>query len=159
MRSTKKSNLYRAIILWLLKGNTRRMVGKKSRTDMLEKLTDSQKELMLQVKEEWINFCLGGNTEVNRQIAAEGIRWIYGLAKLKSPFVIFVNGPMECQFAIWFLKAMLKNGTPDQVWDQVGDQVWDQVGDQVRAQVGDQVWDQVWAQVCDQVSDLVSDQF
>ncbi len=108
----------------------------------LEKLTKEQANLIPIVRDEWINFCLGGDDSINRKMAMEGIRWMYGKAKLQNPFVIFVNGPMACQYAVWFIKAMIKN---KKFMTQVRDQVWDQVGDQVRAQVGDQVRDQVRA--------------
>ena len=141
----------------------------------LEKLTDEQIKIMHETREEWIKFCLGGDNSINRDMAAQGIRWIYGLAKLDSPFVIFVDGPMQCQMAVWILKSWFKDRkffsqTVDQVGDQVRDQVWnqvwaqvrsqavDQVSDQVGDQVRDQVWNQVRAQVGDQVWNQVGDQ-
>ena len=145
----------------------------------LNELTKKQEASMSETRDEWIKFCLGGDNSINRQMAMEGIRWMYGKAKLKNPFVIFVNGPMSCQYAVWVLKSWIKDNkfmvqvgdqvrdqvgaqvraqVRDQVWAQVGDQVWAQVGDQVRAQVRDQVGDQVWAQVGDQVWDQVMDQ-
>ena len=106
----------------------------------IEKLTKEQEALLPVVRDEWVKFCLGGDTEINRKVAADGIRWIYGLAKLDSPFVIFVDGPMACQYAVLFIKAMMKDKKlTDQVGAQVGDQVGAQVGDQVMAQVGAQV--------------------
>src|SRR5687767_1326198 len=84
---------------------------------MLTNLSTEQEALIPVVREEWIKFCLGGNTEINCKVAAEGIRWIYGLSKLDAPFVIFVDGPMACQYAIWFIKAMLKDKKlTAQVW-------------------------------------------
>jgi hypothetical protein len=121
----------------------------------IKKLTPQQEALIPVVREEWIKFCLGGNTEINRKVASDGIRWIYGLAELESPLVVFVDGPMACQYAVWFIQAMLKD---KKLGNQVGDQVGDQVRDQVRAQVGAQVWGQVRDQVRDQVWNQVRDQ-
>ncbi len=84
----------------------------------LEKLTEEQGKLIPVIRDEWINFCLGGNSEINRDIATEGIRWIYGLAQKKPPFTIFVDGPMQCQVAVNFLKFILKNKNMAQVRDQ-----------------------------------------
>ena len=126
---------------------------------MIKTLTKEQEALMHQVRKEWIEFCLGGNTKINREIAMEGIRWIYGLAKKPQPITIFVGGPMEAQYACWVLKALVKNKKWfAQVLAQVRDQVRDQVSDQVSAQVRDQVSDQVSDQVRDQVLAQVSDQ-
>ena len=93
----------------------------------LETLNAEQSALIPKVKEDWVRFCLGGDTSINRELAMDGIRWIYGKAKLKSPFVIFVDGPYACQVAVWFLRAWLKNKNMAQVGDQVRDQVRDQV--------------------------------
>ena len=102
----------------------------------LNELTKKQEASMSETRDEWIKFCLGGDNSINRQMAMEGIRWMYGKAKLKNPFVIFVNGPMSCQYAVWVLKSWIKD---NKFMVQVGDQVRDQVGAQVRAQVRDQV--------------------
>jgi uncharacterized protein YaaW (UPF0174 family) len=131
---------------------------------MLSKLTKEQKNLMVEVMDEWIKFCLGGDTTINRKDAIDGIRWIYGLAKKKSPFVIFVSGPMECQWACWFLKAYFKDNERISAWfSKINDKIRSNFGSdvlcQVRSQVNDnvreQIHDQVYAKIKDQVSTQV----
>ena len=116
----------------------------------LEKLTDKQVELMEKVKSEWLGRLFVDRKPCDRRRAMELIQWLYSLAKLEKPLVIFVNSPAGAQIA-----ANILNGAQvgNQVWDQVRAQVGNQVGDQVGAQVGNQVWDQVRAQVRAQVGD------
>ena len=75
---------------------------------LIEKLTDEQHKLIPIIRDEWIDFCLGGNTEINRDMASKGLRWIYGLANLDSPRIIFVNGPFACQIAVWLIEELSK---------------------------------------------------
>ena len=132
----------------------------------LENLSPRQIEMLDDVREEWLLFCLGGNTEINREIAANGIRWIYSLAKLQNPFIIFVGGPMEAQYVNQSIKAVYVNQSikavekynkltaqvADRVWAQVAAQAADQVANQVAYQVAAQVAAQVRAQVANQVA-------
>ena len=109
-------------------------------TKRLEKLSEEQAALIPAVTDEWVKFCLGGDSTINRQAAAESLRWMYGKAKLQSPFVIFVDGPLACQYAAWFVNALVRDKKSSA---QVSAQVRDQVLAQVSAQVRDQVRDQV----------------
>jgi len=132
----------------------------------LEKLTEEQIAKMDEVKRYWLNYIFSCKNSLDREKAKISIDWLYKLAGRKEPIVIFVDSPMACQYAVVYLKELVKlcpqlfggDQVGDQVWAQVGDQVRDQVRAQVRAQVWAQVRDQVWAQVGAQVRDQVWDQ-
>ena len=125
----------------------------------IDTLTSEQTELISEVRESWIKFYLAGDSGLNRESASNGIRWLYGLAKLKPPFIIFVDSPMACQYASSVVKAWLGNGIIfDQVSSQVCSQVDSQVFDQVISQVDRQVCDKVISQVFDQLSSQVISQ-
>jgi hypothetical protein len=102
---------------------------------MLNELSSEQKDLMVKVRQEWLDRIFSCTNTINREDASRGIDWMYALSKLNEPIKIFVDSPLGCQYAIWMLKALLKSA-----------QVRAQVGDQVRDQVGAQVWAQVRAQ-------------
>ena len=104
---------------------------------------------MQQVREEWIDFALINNEPLDIPKAKEGIKWLYGLAKLPEPTYIVMDSPLGCQMAANILKGK-------QVWEQVRAQVRAQVGAQVRAQVWEQVWAQVRAQVVEQGIEYIS---
>lgn len=130
----------------------------------LESFTKEQEALIPVVRDEWVKFCLGGDNSLNREMASKGLRWIYGLAKLDEPRVVFVDGPFACQMAVWYIEELSKNKILDKklkasvrdsvasvasVWDSVGasvrDSVQASVRDSVRDSVGASVWDSVGA--------------
>jgi len=101
----------------------------------LEKLTKEQEELMPVVRDEWIKFCLSGDTSVDEKKCVEGINWIYSLAKLKNPtFISFAEGPMAAQLIFSAFPNMLKAiGVKG---NSVGNSVENSVGNSVRNSVG-----------------------
>ncbi|MBV7534079.1 DUF6745 domain-containing protein [Chitinophaga sp. sic0106] len=128
----------------------------------LERLTNEQEQKMLQVRDFWLNYIFSCKTAINKDAAKIGIDWLYNSIGKKSPVVIYVDSPMGCQYAVAYLKEIIKvigvNSSTDQVRAQVRAQVVAQVWAQVVAQVGDQVRAQVWDQVRDQVRAQVVDQ-
>jgi hypothetical protein len=131
---------------------------------MLEKLNSKQEQILIDVKNEWINR-LFSCPEVNNVKATEGINWLYEFCKLDKPKdIIFIESPMQAQFIINLIvnvsdhilkKLNVKSNNIMAV--QVRGQVWDQWWDQVRSQVSDKVSDKVRSQVSEKVSDKVSD--
>lgn len=63
---------------------------------MIEKLTAEQEALIPVVANEWINRLHSG-AEIDKEAAAEGIKWLYSLASLSEPEVVFVDSPMAAQ--------------------------------------------------------------
>jgi hypothetical protein len=133
----------------------------------IESLTAEQLAKLPEYRAKWLAIGLATGPS-DEDVALGGIRLAYEAAGLPAPkLVIRLGSPMAGAHGA----AILKNGLPaqvgdqvgaqvrdqvrDQVWAQVGAQVWAQVGDQVWDQVRDQVWDQVWAQVRAQVGDQV----
>jgi hypothetical protein len=120
--------------------------------EKLEKLTKKQEQLMVKVRNEWIDLSLSGKMDKEEVMA--GVKWLYYASNLKEPEVVFIEGPDD------FAKKL---GLRDSVGDSVRDSVWDSVrasvGDSVRASVGDSVrasvWDSVRASVWDSVGDSV----
>ena len=121
----------------------------------LEKLTPEQETKMLEVKNFWLNYINSCKNNIDRPRATNAINLLYKSVGRENPIVIYVDSPMSCQYAVYYIKALFSK-LPEaiksaQVWGQVRDQVRDQVWAQVGAQVGDQVRDQVWGQVWAQV--------
>src|SRR3990167_4308459 len=138
---------------------------------MIKKLTTEQEKKMIKIKNKWLDYIFSCKNSTNREQATIAIDWLYKFCGLNEPIIIYLESPLACQYAIPYLREIVKILPMDknplaQVWDQVGDQVWNQVWDQIRDQVGDQVWDQVryqvwdqvWNQVWNQVGDQVWDQ-
>ncbi len=133
---------------------------------MLKKLTPEQVLLAIQVRDEWLNHVFKSDIPLDKELAIEGVKWLYSLAKMPTPYVVVLDSPRSCQIAANILKKetlfQVEDQVRDQVWKQVWKQVRAQVGAQVRnqvgAQVGYQVWRQVAAQVAAQVGAQVGDQ-
>ena len=108
----------------------------------LESLTPEQEALIPIVRDEWLNlFHDEGPQRMNRPDVEEGIEWLYGLAGLDKPLVVFVESPMGCQLAPHFFRQMgkedvLRDIRTNSVWHSVRDSVWDSVWDSVMASVG-----------------------
>ena len=124
----------------------------------LESLTPEQEALIPIVRDEWLNlFRDEGPQRMNRPDVEEGLEWLYGLAGLDKPRVVFVESPMGCQLAPHFFRQLGKEDGLDKinVEDSVGRSVWRSVEDSVWASVEDSVWDSVWASVEDSVGNSV----
>jgi hypothetical protein len=122
----------------------------------LEKLTPEQEALMAAVRDEWISFALVSKEQMNKPAVKQGIEWIYSLAKLKQPEIIYAKSPMACQIianlygnpSVWdsvgdSVRASVRASVRDSVWASVRDSVWDSVRDSVWDSVRDSVWDSV----------------
>ena len=129
---------------------------------MLKKLTPEQVLLAIQVRDEWLNHVFKSDIPLDKELAIEGVKWLYSLAKMPTPYVVVLDSPRSCQIAANILKKETLFQVEEQVWNQVGAQAATQIRAQVRAQVADQVWDQVrgqvWNQVWNQVREQVADQ-
>jgi len=63
----------------------------------LESLSAEQEKLMYDVRDEWIDFCLGGHDEVTT--TQEQVDWLYSLASLPAPRMMIVDSPKAAMFA------------------------------------------------------------
>lgn len=64
---------------------------------MLEKLTKEQEYLAVKVRDEWINFALGGDTSINEDALKEWLNFCYNKINQKTPLYEIVGGPFEAQ--------------------------------------------------------------
>jgi hypothetical protein len=137
--------------------------------EKLEKLTPEQEVIKLKIKNFWLDYIFSCKNSINKEQAKIGIDFIYNLANLKQPQVIYVESPIGCQIANLYLKEYLKlkpellkdkiTSVGASMRDSVGDSVEDSVEASVRASVwasvrasvGDSVWDSVRASVGDSV--------
>ena len=107
---------------------------------MLEELSIEQEAKMLEVRDFWKDYIFSCKNSINKEQAKIGIDFIYRLAKLKQPKIIYVDSPMGCQIANMYLKGylkVLKQQLPASVGDSVRDSVWDSVRASVRASYED----------------------
>lgn len=67
---------------------------------MLNKLTKEQEDLMVDVRDYWINKLISCSNTINKEKATASINWLYTLSKLSPPKrIIFTESPMGCQYA------------------------------------------------------------
>ena len=64
----------------------------------IEKLNPEQEEIMLQVKQEYLDKLFKCETKFDKEACVKGIEWMYSLAKLKKPIVIVVDSPLAAQY-------------------------------------------------------------
>lgn len=116
---------------------------------MIEKLTEEQESLKVVVHDEWINFCLGGDTSIDRDIAKKGIDWIYSLNNLPPPkYYAFAEGPLAAQLIANVFPSVCKsNKLPinsdsvlNSVWKSVSESISESISESVRESVSDSVW-------------------
>ena len=135
---------------------------------MLEKLTEEQKKLMLQTRDEWINLFFDNvknQKGIDKTMFEEGIEWLYtDLLHKPKPKVVYCDSWISCLITIAILKdKKLNKLIKDELGSSIRASVWDSVGDSVGASVwasvGDSVWSSVetsvWASVWDSVETSV----
>ena len=135
----------------------------------IEKLTSDQEALIPIVRDEWINFCLGGDTSIDKKECIDGIQWLYSLAKLKNPpFIAFAEGPLAAQLIASVFPNVLKaigikkpvensvrKSVRNSVWNSVENSVRNSVKNSVENSVGNSVWSSVRKSVWDSVRNSV----
>ena len=72
----------------------------------LEKLTPDQEILLNQLKDNWLNKVFNLSNKFDKDKAKQSIKWLYELADLEKPVVIFVANPLASQYAIDILKNL-----------------------------------------------------
>jgi hypothetical protein len=138
----------------------------------LEKLTQEQKDIMIETRDFWINK-FWQTKEIDKEKFETGIEWLYNdLLGKDKPKIIYCDSWISCLITISVLKnnmdsvrssvrASVSDSVIDSVRASVSDSVWDSVrasvSDSVRASVSDSVSDSVWASVSDSVWDSVWD--
>ena len=143
---------------------------------MLEKLTEEQKKLMLQTRDEWINLFFDNvknQKGIDKTMFEEGIEWLYtDLLHKPKPKVVYCDSWISCLITIAILedkklnklikdelgssiRASVWSSVEASVWDSVGASVWDSVWDSVGDSVEASVWDSVGASVWDSIWDSV----
>ena len=60
---------------------------------MLNKLNKEQEELKEKLREEWISYCLSGNSELDYEKAEQGIEFIYDRVKKPKPLILVADSP------------------------------------------------------------------
>ena len=119
---------------------------------MKTKLTKEEENLLFVIKDKWLNFAFGVDEFIVEKFN-KGIDFIYTISNLPKPKKIFVDSPLEMQYACQILKnhkqieQQVRQQVEQQVEQQVRQQVWQQVGQQVGQQVEQQVRQQVSQQV------------
>ena len=135
----------------------------------LEKLSEEQEKLMLQVRDEWIDLALKENTNgINKKMFEEGVEWLYkDLLNKPNPKVIYCDSWLSCLITIAILKnsssvrasvvdsvsESVRASVEESVRESVCGNVWDSVKYSVWDSVRDSVWDSVWGSVRDSVWD------
>lgn len=62
---------------------------------MLEKLNKEQEDLMIKVRDEWIEYCLSGDSDLNLATAENGVAFIYEKIKKPKPLIIVADSPFS----------------------------------------------------------------
>ena len=74
----------------------------------LEKLTQEQEKLMLEVRNEWINLALKENVKgINKPLFEEGIEWLYkDLLGKPKPKIVYCDSWLSCLITINVFKRL-----------------------------------------------------
>ena len=123
----------------------------------LETLTKEQEDLLITVRNEWINR-FNNTKRINQKQFEKGIKWLYeDLLKKKNPKILYCESWLETLLTIHVLQNYKGANVRDNVCANVWANVWANVRDNVCANVWANVWDNVWANVWANVWDNVRD--
>ena len=130
---------------------------------MKTKLTKAERELMQEVRDEWIGRF--NRLEFDEDKTKELINYIYELSGLEKPKIITLSSPMGCQLAANMLSKMseVESKVWSEVWSEVESEirskveskVWSKVLSEVRSEVWSKVWSEVWSKVWSKVESKV----
>src|ERR1044072_6953238 len=76
---------------------------------MLNKLTIEQEELKEKIKQEWVSFCLSGDSSLNYDEAEKGVNFIYEKIKKPKPLIIVADSPTSAIFISKIFGSKEKN--------------------------------------------------
>lgn len=117
---------------------------------MKTSLTPQEEQLMHSVREEWMGriFDPVKRLKLDKVKAEKQVKWLYALAGLKEPEVIFVESPMGLQYAANLILAMIqdrafRNSVGNGVWNGVRNSVENGVWNSVENGVRNSVWNSV----------------
>ena len=125
---------------------------------MLNKLNKKQIALIDTVKQEWLDRLFSCKLRTDRKKATKYINWMYKLAGLKKPLVVFLSSPLGTEYGANMLNKVNGSQVGSQVRSQMWSQMWSHVESQVRSQVESHVESQVRSQLWSQVESLVGSQ-
>lgn len=112
---------------------------------MINKLTPEQQQIALDTRDYWINKVYSCE-ETNEKYATELVEFMYQLAKLGKPRVVFTDSPLSANLTAHVLKDTVGLLKGDSVLDSVLNSVWNSVGDkEFYNNLGyGEPWSQVW---------------
>lgn len=117
---------------------------------MLEKLSKEQEDLMIVIRDKWINQ-LYSLPKINKEQFQKGINWLYTLCNYDNPAIYYCKSPLEAQL----LYHTLENNTGINVRDNVWSNVWSNIKNNVGANVKNNVRNNVGANVINNVESNV----
>lgn len=144
----------------------------------LTKLSADQEQLMLQVRDEYLDQFFGrikAQRGIDRPAFEKGIAWLYNdLLQLPTPKVVYCSSWLSAVFTILpHIRGQVIANVRDQITNEVWEHVWYQVFTQTNNQVRDYVEnrvrkqvvyqvlyqvDEVWSQIRNQVQNQVGGQ-
>ena len=107
-----------------------------------QSLTNQEKELIPIVRNQWVNQL---SKPIDKEKAEKGVKWLYRIAKLKEPKVLFFSSPLALQIAANIFKCN----------SSVESAVESAVRSEVRSAVRSEVWSAVWSEVRSEVESAV----
>jgi hypothetical protein len=123
---------------------------------MLEELTDKQKLIASQTRDEWINLFFDNvksQRGIDKPTFEKGIYWLYeSLLKKEKPKIVYCDSWDDYLKTIWnsvwdSIQYSIFDFILDSILDSVRDSVWNLVQDSVWNPVQDSIWDSVWAPI------------
>ncbi|MDE1833838.1 MAG: hypothetical protein KGH64_00715, partial [Candidatus Micrarchaeota archaeon] len=117
---------------------------------MLETLTQEQEEMMVKVRDEWIDFALNSGKQPTREELQPIVNWYYSKFSHKKPTLCICESPMSMQLAInimqnpEFWKRINKIAKSTLSAKKIlGQSVWQSVEQSVWQSVEQSVWQSV----------------
>ena len=116
----------------------------------INELNDEQKTLMKTIRDEWVSL-LDSCQRPNKAELISGIDWLYALAGLEKPWIIFVKSPLGAQYCANLIKKICtsKKIKTKPVLSAVDSEVYSEVlsavGSAVRSAVEKLEWFPMWS--------------
>lgn len=96
---------------------------------MITELTPDQEKLLEEVRQEWIQLALGGDTSLDESTAREMVDWLYDQANLEAPKLkLFADSPLHSQ-CIANVLGQIEQVLPD--WEKVDPRMLEEVGQEL----------------------------
>ena len=120
---------------------------------MITTLTESQKLLINQIRDEWLQL---SQTQKNITISdvEKEVETLYALDGRKKPLILILNDPLQCQY----LANILSSKKGSQIRSQIHSQIYSHIHSHIHSQIYSQIDSQIRSQIDLQIDSQIDSQ-